>query len=376
MDLNTYLAELEYLVNIDSCSNDPEGIGLVAAFFADRFKEMGWRVETHSLAPHTGPCVICTNRAAEQYDLLMIGHLDTVFPKGTCAKRPFRMEGDMVYGPGVADMKQGCLLMYHLLRELPAEINEKLNIVAVFNPDEEIGSIYSAPTYLPYAAKSKYAYIYEGSGNGGYRLCAERKGATGLTVEFFGRAGHCGYVFQNGARSAVSEMAKWIVALDGLQSRERDTTVNVGVATGGTKTNVVADYACLQASIRYVLPEEQTRLDQLLERLTTEAAAREIVAKCTYKRSVAPLVPTEAGKAYIAHITELAKERGVELIFKARGGLSDANRIAPLGPICVDGLGPYGSKCHTDEEFLSVPSVENSFALSQMLLRDLAEHKK
>ena len=86
MELSTYLSQLEYLTNIDSCSDDPEGIKKVADFFAEGFREMGWNVHYHDLAPKAGPCVICTNREADHYDLMLIGHLDTVFPKGTCAE--------------------------------------------------------------------------------------------------------------------------------------------------------------------------------------------------------------------------------------------------------------------------------------------------
>ena len=91
MDLKTYLSELEYLVNIDSGTETIEGVAKVADFFADRFKGLGWTVRVEDLAPDAGPCVICANREAEHYDVMLIGHMDTVFLKGTCAQRPFRM---------------------------------------------------------------------------------------------------------------------------------------------------------------------------------------------------------------------------------------------------------------------------------------------
>ena len=374
MDLKTYLSELEYLVNIDSCSDDSEGLNRVAEFFSSRFREMGWNVHEHNFAPKSGTCVICTNREAEHYDLMLMGHLDTVFPKGTCAERPFRIEGDLAYGPGVADMKHGCLLMYYLLKELPKEVNDKLNIVAVFNPDEEIGSAHSKIAYLPYAEKSTYAYVYEAAAASGAH-CVQRKGAVGLSIEFFGKAGPCGYVFENGALSAVSEMAKWIVALDELQSRERDTTVNVGIANGGNKSNVVADHAELHASVRFADPEEIDRLSALLEKLTADAKERGIETRITRNRAKRPLNPTEQGKAYIEHITAVAKSRNIDLMFKARGGLSDANLIAQCGPICLDGMGPSGGTAHAPGEYMMVDTVLPAFELSQLLIQDLADNK-
>ena len=374
MELQEYLADLEYLVNIDSCSDDPEGLNRVAEFFSTRFREMGWNVEEHDLAPESGTCVICTNRKADHYDLMLMGHLDTVLPKGTCAERPFRIEGNLALGPGVSDMKHGSLMMYYLLKELPTEINEKLNIVVVFNPDEEIGSIYSRKTYQRYAEITDYAFLYEAASDSGAR-CAQRKGATGFEVEFTGKEGHCGFVFTNGAVSAVSEMARWIVALDALQSEERDTTVNVGVACGGTKRNVVAGHASISVSCRYILPEEADRIEQTLDMLTQQAKEHGVGVAFKNKGSKPPLVLTEAGKAYVAHITELAKEHGFQPEFATRGGLSDANFIAQHGPICLDGMGPAGGGDHSPDEYMLIDSVMPTFEFSKMLIKDLADRK-
>ena len=374
MDLNTYLDQLEYLTNIDSCSDDPEGIKKVADFFADGFREIGWNVEYHDLAPKAGPCVICTNREADHYDLMLIGHLDTVFPKGTCAEWPFRIEGNVAYGPGVSDMTNGTLLMYHLMRELPEEINDKLNIVVVFNPDEETGSFFSEPLYRSYAQKCDYAFVYE-SGGSNTTLCNQRKGCVGFVAEFIGKAGHCGFVFTNGAKSAISEMAKWIVALDELQSEERDTTVNVGVAGGGTKVNVVADHAKIEVSVRLSNPDEVKRVEDTIEKLKAGAQERGIQVNMLRYRVSPPLNPTEEGKKYFEHVEKLCHSKGIDIKYKARGGMSDANRIAPHGPICLDGLGPEGDDCHSRDEYLLIDTILPFFELSQVLIKDLADNK-
>ena len=305
---------------------------------------------------------------------MLMGHMDTVFFKGTCAQRPFRIEGDRAYGPGVCDMKQGCLMIYHVLKELPAEINEKLNILAVFNPDEEIGSKYSQNTYIPYAKKTDYAFLYEARNAKGF-CCHQRKGAVRLNVEFTGKAGHCGFVFENDARSAISEMARWIVALDQLQSKELDTSVNIGVVSGGTKSNVVADHASMSVDIRFSRPEEVQRIEEALDRLQKQAETNGILATVENKRSKLSWVPNEQAKTYLTHITELAAQNGIPLAFKARGGLSDANIIAQYGPVCLDGLGPAGGNGHSAEEYLLLDSIQPSFDLANLLLQDLAEHK-
>lgn len=374
MDLKLYLSQLEQLVNIDSCSDDPEGLNTVAAFFANGFREMGWIVEEYDFAPHCGTCVICTNRKAERYDVLMIGHMDTVFPKGACAQRPYRTEGNRAYGPGVADMKQGCLLMYYLMRELPKEVNEKLNICVVFNPDEEIGSRYSWPAYEPYAKKADYAFVYEArSSKGG--VCIERKGAVQYKLKFTGVPAHCGFVFKNGAKSAVSEMARWIVTLDGLQSVERNTSVNVGVVSGGSKPNVVPANANMTVDIRFSDPAEADRVEQTVAELLKQAEEHGIGVEITERRCKLPLVPSEKGKAYLAHIEALCKEKRIPILFEDRGGLSDANLIAQHGAVCIDGMGPAGGDGHSPDEYMLLDTIIPAYDLSMLLFKDLAEHK-
>lgn len=374
MDLKQYLAELEYLVNIDSCSDDPVGLNTVAEFFCDGFSKMSWIVEKHSLAPNSGTCVICKNREAEHYDLMLMGHIDTVFTKGTCAERPFRIEGNFAYGPGVADMKQGSLLIYHILKNLPREINDKLNILAVFNPDEEISSIYSRSVYEEYAKITDYAYVYEASAINGAR-CVERKGAIGITVDFAGKAGHCGYVFSNGAKSAVSEMARWIVGLDSLQNEELNTTVNVGIAKGGTKQNVVADSATISASIRFIHHSEMARAEKKIEELTEQAKKNGIEITIRRRTQKAPLVMSDKAKKYIEHVSAIAKANGMDYEYKLRGGLSDANIIAQHGVVCIDGMGPSGTKGHEPGEYMVIDSIIPAYNYSNLLIKDLAENK-
>ena len=372
MDLNQYLKELEYLVNIDSGSEDYEGVNKVADFFVEKFSDMGWNVHEYEFGTECGKCVICTNRKAEHYDLLMIGHLDTVFPKGATKERPFRIEGNLAYGVGVADMKHGSLLMYYLLKNLPKEVNEKLNIVAIFNPDEEIGSGYSRTVYEKYAQKSDYGFLYEASDENG--CCAERKGGLFYTVNFTGKGGHCGYMFTNGSKSAIHEMGKWIVNFSEMGSLEKGTTVNVGVAHGGIKSNVVAPSAQIEIDIRIKDNSEIERFDKAIEKMTAEAKERGIDVKIE-KRMKPALMYTEKTDRYIKHIEKITKENGIEFKHTARGGLSDANILAAFGVLCLDGMGPSGDKEHSPDEYMKIDTVIPYYNLSALLIKDLAQQK-
>ena len=373
MDLNHYLKELEYLVNIDSGSENSEGVNKVADFFVEKFSDLGWNIHEYEFGTACGKCVICTNREAEHYDLLMIGHLDTVFHKGTSKERPFRIEGNLAYGPGVADMKHGSLLMYYLLKNLPQEVNEKLNIVAIFNPDEENGSGYSRTVYEKYARKSHYGFLYEASDENG--CCAERKGGLFYTVNFTGKGGHSGYMFTNGSKSAIHEMGKWIVKFSEMASLEKGTTVNVGIANGGIKSNVVAPSAQIEIDIRISDNSEIERFDKAIEEMTAEAKERGIGVKIE-KRVKPALMYTEKTDRYIKHVERITKENGIEFKHKARGGLSDANILATFGVLCLDGMGPYGDKEHSPDEYMKIDSVIPYYNFSALLIKDLAQQKE
>ncbi|MBQ8688808.1 MAG: M20/M25/M40 family metallo-hydrolase [Clostridia bacterium] len=228
VDIEKFLQELEVLVNMDSGFDNPEGITAVGKYLADRLTAMGWIAEQVDVGDKTGKCTVVKNREAEHYDVMLVGHVDTVFPSGETAKRPFRRDERRAYGLGTEDMKQGDLAIVHILEQLPAEVNEKLNIIVIFNPDEETGSVYSAPLIDEYARNTDYAYVFEAASGDGSRVI-QRKGMYSATVVFHGRAGHAGYLFDGGMVSAINELIYWGSELNGLLSFERGTSVNIGV---------------------------------------------------------------------------------------------------------------------------------------------------
>ena len=126
VNVEQFLQELEILVNMDSGQGNPEGITAVGKWLADRLAAKGWLVEQVDVGPETGKCTVVKNREADHYDVMLVGHVDTVFPTGETAKRPFRRDETRAYGLGVIDMKQGDLAIVHVLEQLPREVNEKL----------------------------------------------------------------------------------------------------------------------------------------------------------------------------------------------------------------------------------------------------------
>ena len=374
LNLEQYLRELEWLVNTDSGQGNPEGITAVGDFFADRFSSMGWLVEKYDLRPDTGNCTVVKNREAERYDVMLIGHVDTVFPAGETAKRPFRRDEKNCYGVGVIDMKQGCLSMLHILEQLPVDVNEKLNIMAIFNPDEEVFSPWSRPILHRYAAICDKIFVFEAGG--GKRVCVQRKGQTALSVTLHGRAGHAGYMFTNNSLSAVTEAVHWVNTLNQFHSQEADTTVNVGVFQAGEKRNIVAQTATVEWDIRYSSLEVKAQVEHTIDQLIAHAEALGYQVDVTERRTTPPLVPTQATWDYVERMKAVAERTGLPFDLIKRGGLSDANHMAAFGAVCVDSLGPTGDFDHSDREYLRIETIEPSTRFAYELICDRAEDKK
>lgn len=377
MDLDLYLKQLEELVNLDSGSRNAAGITQVADRLSQWYRELGWNVETIPLCQETGPVLLITNRPADHYDVMFIGHMDTVFPDGTAAKRPFRIEGENYYGPGVGDMKNGDVAMYHVAANLPKDVLDRLNIAMVYNPDEEIGSVYSREATDSIGRKSDYIFVMESAGQKGTRHCFARKGSLSYELEFHGQAAHAGFMFEVENASAVLEMANYIKEIMGLASREKDTTVNVGIAQGGTAKNVVADFAKISVDMRFKLDEERVRLKQAVHRLVDgEPFVKGVKTVIAEERESRPLVKTEKTAAFVERMKELAGELGIPFQEKDRGGLSDANHLAQCGDVVVlDGMGPHGANDHSEKEYGYIGSVEPCVRLLVRVLSDMAERK-
>ncbi len=375
VDTEQFLKDLEILVNMDSGRGNPEGCTAVGAYFAKRLAAKGWITQQLDVGDAVGKCTVVKNREADWYDALLVGHVDTVFPAGETAKRPFRRDETRAYGLGTIDMKQGTLAMCYVLEQLPPEVKETLNICAIFNPDEEIGSIYSAPLIDSYAKRSRYAYVFEAASTDGSHTIS-RKGMASYTIAFHGRAGHAGYLFDGTSRSAINELLYWSNAFNGLLSRERGTSVNIGLIQGGTASNIVSDFAQMSLEVRYARREEYAKLAPLLAALKRHAQESEIEVAFIKQHEIPPMEPGEATFAYVTHLQALCEANGLEFKLKPRGGVSDANHIAACGPICLDGLAPTGDHDHSDREYLELSTIEPNLRLAHLILCDLSEVKK
>ena len=355
--LDRYLKDLEMLVNIDSAQDCPEGIMKVASFFDREFKVIGWKtsfVEVGAVAP----CFVAVNREADHYDLFITGHMDTVFPKGTAAQRPFTIEGNIAKGPGVCDMKHGLLSTLYAIKVLDMNVLDRLNIIVAFQPDEEIGSPYSRKLLMEIADKSDVCLVMEAAEAEDVPVhCIQRKGIIKYSFVFTGRAGHAGSMLTNGSVSAITEMSYWINSIMGLVNKEKETTANIGLVSGGTATNVVAERAEMAGEIRFELLEEAEKANKLIEALYKHAERAGVKVERTHTRFDPPMVPTLETTTFVSYLDWLASEEGRSFIVRKRGGLSAANFISSHIPVCVDGMGPAGNGAHSVNEYLLIDSI-------------------
>ena len=370
ISLATYLQELEFLVNIDSGTTDIAGVTQMAEWMAGQYRTLGWHVEQADLGPAVGPGVMATNKpGAEHFDVLLVGHLDTVFPHGTAAVRPFTVEGDIARGPGVADMKSGLLSMLYALRHLEAETRERLAICVVLNPDEEVSSVHSHAWIGTYAKRSDCVLVFEGARADG-SLVKARKGVGIYEIEVKGVAAHAGNDHQKG-RSAVVELAHWILALSPLTDYAAGTTVNVGIVKGGTVSNVVPETAYAKVDIRFWKTSEFERVEQTLKALQQTPFTPDVRVELG-RRSFKPAMELSAGsEALMAVVETAAAAVGEDIGWVAVGGGSDANYTSALGVPSLDGFGPIGGNYHGEKEFLRLDSVIPRIRMVQELLRRL-----
>lgn len=378
MDLDLYLKQLEELVNTDSGSLYVEGICRAADKIEGWYRELGWHIKRHIAEGGRPVLEISNKKEPGSYDVMFVGHMDTVFPEGTAAERPFRIEGDYCYGPGVGDMKNGDTAMFHIAANMDRRALEELSVAMVYNPDEEIGSVYSKEILDEIGRRSRVIIVMESAGNLGARHCFNRKGSLNVRIALRGKAAHAGFIFEKENASAVLELAHMVLELSALADREKGTTVNVGKVQGGTAVNIVPDYAELSMEARFKTEEERRRISgavkgKMRETPFIKGAARELLEF----RENAPLIKTDRTERFVQGMKGLAARLSIPFEEKDRGGLSDGNHLSRCGgdPVVLDGMGPHGAEDHTEREYGYIPSVEPCVRLLCEVLREMAEQK-
>ncbi len=356
---------LKLLVETESPSHDKSAVDRVGLIVAEQARQLGATVE---IIPNTetGNHVLARFQPSSfsiHPSILLLCHMDTVFPIGTIQKTPFREEGEKIFGPGALDMKAGIVIA---LAAIEQAIQQGLNrpITLLCTSDEEIGSHTSRTLIESLAKESALALIMEGALLDG-SLKTWRKGVGSLWVTVKGRAAHSGGAHQDG-RNAIEELAHQVIAIQKLTDYSKQTTVNVGVIQGGSVSNVVPEEASIEVDIRVMQPGEWERIEAAVRNLQPVLDGTSITVTGGLNRPPMPF--DELMKSTFEKAKGIASKIGVELKAGGTGGASDGNFIAPLGIPLLDGMGAVGEGYHSEREYIFTSSLEHKVQLIASLL--------
>jgi len=349
------LGDVEALVRRESPSDDAGSVGHLARWIRDRLAERGVRAEIRPCAPR-GDALLAWAGSPEGGTLLL-GHLDTVWPVGTLAERPWRVEGGRAYGPGVFDMKAGIAVGMAVLAAVAREsASPRVSMLLV--PDEEVGSAASRELTVSVARQHQRVLVLEPSQGGAAKVA--RKGCGTFHVRFSGRAAHAGLEPERGA-SALAEMARFVLFLGGLADPATGTTLTATVARAGGATNVVPEAAELAVDARAWSAEGAERATAAIRGYSPGDARVAMAVEGGFDRP--PLEPTAASTALYEAARRIAADLGFALGAARVGGGSDGNFTAAAGVPTLDGLGPRGAGAHACDEHVEIDDLPLRAAL-------------
>jgi glutamate carboxypeptidase len=304
---------------------------------------------------------------AKKEQILVLTHIDTVWPVGRIQNMPFYLSGSKVFGPGVLDMKAGIVMALYAIKTLhELNIDPQKNIVVFLNSAEEIGDVASYEIIRKLAKQSEYVLCLEPSLPGG-GLKVQRKGRLVVRLEVSGKAAHAGT--PDDGINAIEELMEQLRALKKLR-RTKGTTLNIGLITGGEKANIVADKASATLDMRFWTNTHKQKILDVFKQLNPFFQGAKI--RFSVESSTPPMEKTEASMTLLSQIRNIA-ESTFKMTLEAgkTGGGSDASIASSLGVPTIDGLGPDGEGIHAENEHLLLPSFVRRTALLTELLRQL-----
>ncbi len=361
---------LRTLAEAESPTGDHEGLRGALAMVSSRLDALGFESRLLPLGP-AGDCLLAYSEPSAAAaggavaDQLLIGHIDTVWPRGTLERMPVRIEGERLHGPGTYDMKGGLVQAIFALEAIERFGLELTAPVSFFiNPDEEVGSPDSRERLLPLAAEARHALVLEPSYGPSGKLKTARKGIGRFTITIHGRASHAGIEPERGA-SAILEASHLIQSLFALNDRERGITVNVGTIDGGMSTNVIAPEATAKVEVRVLTGADAEELEAGVKGLEPSDPTIELRIEGGFDRP--PLEHTPRNRDLWKRAQGVAGELKIPLEEATVGGASDGNLTSGL-TATLDGLGAVGDGAHADHEHVLIESMHERAALLAGLL--------
>ncbi|HMO56060.1 MAG TPA: M20 family metallopeptidase [Roseiflexaceae bacterium] len=365
--LPQYLDELRLLCAIECPTESKIGVDTAATWVADWAARRGWEVRRWAHAT-AGDNLLVSIRGHGTARILLVAHLDTVYPVGTAAARPMRIEQDMLLAPGSCDNKSGLLSgLYAMEAIVELGLSDQIGVVSLFcGSDEETDWQASAPLLAELAPAYDLALVLEAARENG-DIVSARKGIGHFTLVAHGRAAHAGVEPERGANAIVA-LARQITSLAGLNGLCDGMTLNVGRIVGGGPTNVVPDLAAAEFEVRIVHPDDRGVVDAALADLGDRIPLPGVAYDLQGGWGPAPMARTAAIERLAAVARRCAADLGFDLTDAATGGVSYANLLAGLGLPVLDGLGPVGGNDHSPAEYIAISSIVPRTSLLALLV--------
>jgi glutamate carboxypeptidase len=358
------------LVLVESPSDNKAAVDAVVAIAADSARSLGGRIKLHRQRQHGNVLEVRFGPRAKgnsngQKPVMLLGHLDTVWPIGTLRQMPYRIADGRIWGPGTLDMKIGVAMALTAV-EILAEA-ELLNreIVLLLNSDEEIGSPISRPITENLARDCEAVFVLEPAQGLAYKTA--RKGTGNWRIDIRGVGAHAGVDFEKGA-SALRELGRVIESVSDWTDLKRGLTVSIGVAGGGSKTNVIPAEAFAEVDVRIAKIADGPRIERKFASLKAGDKRCSLVISGGINRP--PMERTRGTVKLFERAQVLAKELGIDLKEASTGGASDGNFTSALGVPTLDGMGAVGDGAHASHESILIEHLAPRTALlAGMLVR-------
>ena len=343
---------LETLVNIDSGNDCPEGVAKVARIVGGKLQEMKFDVE---YLDYPGACthLLAHKKGTGDKEVMIIGHMDTLFPVGTATARPFTIRDDKAYGPGVLDMKGGITIALFALEALYESGWNDKNVTILFAGDEEFAHPKTnAPELFEQHARGKDAVFNMETASAGRAVLVGRKGNIHPELIVRGISAHAGADLDKGA-SAIVELAHKIIAVNNLTDFSRGLTFNCGVIKGGTVANAVADSASVVIDMRYLTVADGEYGIESLRKIAAQSVVPGTTTEVANLRErFTPMEVTEGNLKLYEIVREQGRKLGLDIEKKVGGGASDAGWTVRAGAPSICSMGALGALNHSDREYI------------------------
>jgi len=369
-----YLETLKSLVSVDTGTGTEAGLKQVGAELVKRLEALGAKVTTQPATPSVGDNIVGTFKGTGNKDFLLMVHYDTVFGPGTVAKRPFRIEGERAYGPGVADAKGGVAMILHALKLLQNQQYKGYRTLTVlFNPDEEMGSAGSRQLIAELARQHDFVFSYEPPDKDAVTVATNGINRLKLTVN--GRASHAGSAPEAG-RNALIELAHQLLQLNALGDKDKGTTVNWTLAKAGEKANIIPALASAEADMRYSDLSETERVQEDALRIIKKQLVADTQVELVMEKGRPPLAKNDASTELAQTARQLYSKIDRQLQpIAMRFGTDAGYAYVPDSdkPAVLETLGVVGAGLHGDDEYMEIASVAPRLYLTVAMIRQLAQ---